>query len=154
MTTYYLLICAADTVNEDTRFFKIAAGSSAIDATRIQALRLLASSQGWYFAQYSHDTTDFLLKISLSLRKMPDDLNFRHLRVGQFLSAWKSFSQAQCSGNKPTKKTTENRKQAHRRAFNIPDHVIRKAESVRRTKPRSMHLDFMDYLNSIFSHFN
>lgn len=151
MTTYYLLICAADTVNEDTRFFKIAAGSSAIDATRIHALRLLASSQGWYFAQYSHNTADFLLKISLSLRKMPDDLNFRHLRVGQFLSAWKSFSQAQCSGNKPDRKTTESHKQARRKTFNVPDHVIHHAESVRRTKPKSLHKDFMDYLNSIFS---
>ena len=150
MTTYYLLICAADTVNEDTRFFKIAAGSSAIDATRIHALRLLASSQGWYFAQYTHDTADFLLKISLSLRKMPDDLNFRHLRVGQFLSAWKSFSQAQCSGNKPDRKTTESHKQARRKTFNVPDHVIHHAESVRRTKPKSLHKDFMDYLNSIF----
>ena len=151
MTTYYLLICAADIVNEDTRFFKIAAGSSAIDATRIHALRLLASSQGWYFAQYSHNTADFLLKISLSLRKMPDDLNFRHLRVGQFLSAWKSFSQAQCSGNKPDRKTTESHKQARRKTFNVPDHVIHHAESVRRTKPKSLHKDFMDYLNSIFS---
>lgn len=151
MTTYYLLICAADTVNEDTRFFKITAGSSAIDATRIHALRLLASSQGWYFAQYSHNTADFLLKISLSLRKMPDDLNFRHLRVGQFLSAWKSFSQAQCSGNKPDRKTTESHKQARRKTFNVPDHVIHHAESVRRTKPKSLHKDFMDYLNSIFS---
>lgn len=151
MTTYYLLICAADTVNEDTRFFKIAAGSSAIDATRIHALRMLASSQGWYFAKYTHDTADFLLKISLSLRKMPDDLNFRHLRVGQFLSAWKSFSQSQCSGNKPDRKTTESRKQARRKAFNVPDNVIQHAESVRRTKPKSLHLDFMVYLNSIFS---
>ena len=151
MTTYYLLICAADIINEDTRFFKIAAGTSAIDATRIHALRLLASSQGWYFAQYTHDTADFLLKISLSLRKMPDDLNFRHLRVGQFLSAWKSFSQAQCSGNKPDRKTTESHKQARRKTFNVPDHVIHHAESVRRTKPKSLHKDFMDYLNSIFS---
>lgn len=151
MTTYYLLICAADIINEDTRFFKIAAGTSAIEATRVHALRLLASSQGWYFAQYSHNTADFLLKISLSLRKMPDDLNFRHLRVGQFLSAWKSFSQAQCSGNKPDRKTTESHKQARRKTFNVPDHVIHHAESVRRTKPKSLHKDFMDYLNSIFS---
>lgn len=146
MTTSYLLIVAGDVIDYTTLFCRIKVGSSDADQARLHALRVLASQQNWYFAKYTHNTSDFMLRISLSLSVMPDELNIISLPIAKFLSAWKKFRQHQSADRFPTSSKQFSRRQAHHQRVTSPKGVLQHAESVRRIKPKSFLKDFYAYL--------
>lgn len=149
MTHYYLLIVAGEEIDETTRFFKIAVGSGAADVAGILALKALAAAHHWYFAKYSHETTDFLLKISLSLSRQPDDLNMTRLPIRKFLSAWKKFCKMQEQPSSSSQEASERRKKRDFSAKNVPPRVIQHAEARVRNKPKLIVVEFYRYLNSV-----
>lgn len=149
MTHYYLLIVAGEEIDETTRFFKIAVGSGAADVAGIPAMKALAAAHHWYFAKYSHETTDFLLKISLSLSRQPDDLNMTHLPIRKFLSAWKKFCKMQERPSSSSQEASHGRKKRDFSAKKVPPRVIQHAEARVRNKPKLIVVEFYRYLNSV-----
>ena len=95
MTRIYLLIIAGTVINHSSGFFKIALGESAEDVARKHALAKLAAQHNWYFSQYDNRASDFLLKISLSLDVLPDELGIVHVSGRKFMAAYKKFTKPQ-----------------------------------------------------------
>lgn len=150
MTKFYLLIIAGKVIDEQSRFYKIAIGSGAADAPRLHALKVLASSQNWYFRPYTHEVAEFLLRVAISMSRMPDELLGGVITAEKFLSAWKKFSKLQCSGQHPINKPTSGRKQALNQRFKPPKQVLQTAECVARSKPKFRQIHFIEYLHTIY----
>lgn len=152
MTTYFLLIIAGNTIDEHSRFYKIKVGSTAADKAGVHALKVLASSRQWYFAPYTHGSADFLLRVAISLSRMPDDLNMTIVPVRTFLHAWKEFSKTDVSHSGTVNQEPTSSKRAHHQRKRLPQAVLQRAECVRRSKPQSVETDFTEYLNNYYSH--
>lgn len=148
MLRYYLLIIAGRVIDDDTLYFKISVGVNKADQMNVHVLKVLAAENGWYFNQYDHNTSDFLLQIALSQAIMPDDLEIRNMKLQNFLHAWLTF----CKANNVPKKDATRSKVSHQRAQRQPKishvSVLRHAESVTRSKPKFLLQDFRRYLTS------
>lgn len=148
MLRYYLLIIAGRVIDDDTLYFKISVGSNRADQMNVHVLKVLAAENGWYFNQYDHNTSDFLLQIALSQAIMPDDLEIRNMKLQNFLHAWLTF----CKANNVPKKDAARSLVSHQRAHRQPKishvYVLRHAESVERSKPKFLLQDFRRYLTS------
>lgn len=148
MLRYYLLIIAGRVIDDDTLYFKISVGVNKADQMNVHVLKVLAAENGWYFNQYDHNTSDFLLQIALSQAIMPDDLEIRNMKLQNFLHAWLTF----CKANNVPKKDAARSQVSHQRAQRQPKishvSVLRHAESVTRSKPKFLLQDFRRYLTS------
>lgn len=148
MLRYYLLIIAGRVIDDDTLYFKISVGDNKADLMNVHVLKVLAAENGWYFNQYDHKTSDFLLQIALSQAMMPDDLEIRQMKLQKFLHAWLTF----CKANNVPKKDAARSQVSHQRAHRQPKisqiSVLRHAESGTRIKPKFLLQDFKRYLTS------
>lgn len=148
MLRYYLLIIAGRVIDDDTLYFKISVGDNKADQMNVHVLKVLAAENGWYFNQYDHKTSDFLLQIALSQAMMPDDLEIRQMKLQKFLHAWLTF----CKANNVPKKDAARSQVSHQRAHRQPKisqiSVLRHAECGTRSKPKFLLKDFKHYITS------
>lgn len=148
MLRYYLLIIAGRVIDDDTLYFKISVGDNKADQMNVHVLKVLAAENGWYFNQYDHKTSDFLLQIALSQAMMPDDLEIRQMKLQMFLHTWLTF----CKANNVPRKDAAHSQVSHQRAHRQPKisqiSVLRHAESGKRIKPKFLLKDFKHYLTS------
>lgn len=150
MTRYYLLIIAGTVINYHSGFFKISLSESAEDVARKHALAKLAAQHNWFFALYDNKTSDFLLKISLSLDVMPDELGIIHVSGRKFIAAYKKFTKPQQDQPQASNKQASGKRKASRQAAGLPKNVLQHAECVRRTKPKFVLTEFINYLQQSF----
>lgn len=148
MLRYYLLIIAGSVIDDDTLYFKISVGDNKADQMNVHVLKVLAAENGWYFSQYDHKTSDFLLQIALSQAMMPDDLEIRQMKLQKFLHAWLTFCKANNFPKKDAARSPVSNHQAHRKPIFSQVSVLRHAESVTRSKPKFLLQDFKRYLTS------
>lgn len=146
MTRYYLLIIAGTVINHSSGFFKIAFGENATDVARLHALAKIASQHNWYFSPYDNKAADFLLKISLSFGCLPDELGICHFSGCRFMAAYKTFAKTHQVQPQAANKQASGKRKAHRQAASLPRSVIQHAESVRRTKPKFVLSELINYL--------
>lgn len=146
MTRIYLLIIAGTVINHSSGFFKIALGESAEDVARKHALAKLAAQHNWYFSQYDNRASDFLLKISLSLDVLPDELGIVHVSGRKFMAAYKKFTKPQQAQQQTDNKQASGKRKASRQTAGLPRRVIQHAECVTRTKPKFVLTEFINYL--------
>ena len=146
MTRIYLLIIAGTVINHSSGFFKITLGESAEDVARKHALAKLADQHNWYFSQYDNRASDFLLKISLSLDVLPDELGIIHVSGRKFMAAYRKFTKPQQAQQQAGNKQASSKRKASRQAAGLPKNVLRHAESVTRTKPKFVLTEFINYL--------
>lgn len=146
MTRCYLLIIAGSVINHHSGFFKITLGESAEDVARKHALAKLAAQHNWFFSQYDNRASDFLLKISLSLDVLPDELGIVHISGRKFMAAYKKFTKPQQAQQQTDNKQASGKRKASRQAAGLPRRVIQHAESVGRTKPKFVLTEFINYL--------
>lgn len=59
MTHYFLYIKAGAVINEDTRFYKVAVGESAVGIRHQAWLEAFAAEHGHMFCKWSHDAVAF-----------------------------------------------------------------------------------------------
>lgn len=147
MTTYHLLIIADSTIDHTTRFFKIGVGNNFTDNLRLKALQVLANHYNWFFAPYSHEVADFMLRVAQSLSVRPDELNCRFVGIRRFMVAWTRFRKLHPANNYPQEKPTSSKKTNRNRLNKPPQAVLQAAECVRRNKPKSFSKDFCIYLD-------
>ena len=62
MTKYYLYIKTGVRLDADTRFYKVGSGESESQLRILSWLEAYAVEHGHFFALWSHDAADFLLK--------------------------------------------------------------------------------------------
>lgn len=62
MTNYFLYIKAGAVLNEDTRFYKVAIGESAVGIRHHAWLEAYAAEHGHMFCKWSHDAVEFYSK--------------------------------------------------------------------------------------------
>lgn len=148
MLRYYLLIIAGRVIDDDTLYFKISVGDNKAGQMNVHVLKVLAAENGWYFSQYDHKTSDFLLQIALSQAMMPDDLEIRQMKLQKFLHAWLTFCKANNVPKKDAAHSPVSNHQAHRKPKISQVSVLRHAESVTRSKPKFLLQDFKRYLTS------
>lgn len=146
MTRIYLLIIAGTVINHSSGFFKITLGESAEDVARKHALAKLAAQHNWYFSQYDNRASDFLLKISLSLDVLPDELGIIHVSGRKFMAAYKKFAKPQQAQQQTDNKQASGKRRASRQAAGLPKNVIQHAEARVRTKPKFVLTEFINYL--------
>lgn len=146
MTRIYLLIIAGTVINHSSGFFKITLGESAEDVARKHALAKLAAQHNWFFALYDNKASDFLLKISLLLDVLPDELGIIHVSGRKFMAAYKKFANKQQAQHQTDNKQASGKRRASRQAAGLPKNVIRHAECVERTKPKFVLTEFINYL--------
>lgn len=146
MTRYYLLIIAGTVIDHHSGFFKISIGESAEDVARRHAIAKLAALHNWYFSIYDNTAADFLLKISLSLGCLPDELGNIHVTARKFMAAYKRFTNTQQDQPQASNKQASGKRKASRQAAGIPKNVLQHAECVRRTKPKFVLTEFINYL--------
>lgn len=146
MTRYYLLIIAGTVINYHSGFFKISLGDSAEDVARKHALAKIAAQHNWFFALYDNKASDFLLKISLSLDVLPDELGIIHVSGRKFMAAYKKFANKQMAHHQTDNKQASDKRRASRQAAGMPRQVIQHAESVGRSKPKFVLTEFINYL--------
>ena len=146
MTRIYLLIIAGTVINHSSGFFKITLGDSAEDVARKHALAKLAAQHNWYFSSYDNKASDFLLKISLSLDCLPDELGVIHVSGRKFMAAYRKFTKPQQAQQQTDNKQASDKRRASRQAAGLPKNVIRHAERVTRTKPKFVLTEFINYL--------
>lgn len=148
MLRYYLLIIAGRVIDDDTLYFKISVGDNKADQMNVHVLKVLAAENGWYFNQYDHNTSDFLLQIALSQAIMPNDLEIRYMKLQNFLHAWLTFCKANNVPKKDAARSRVSNQRAHRQPKISHVSVLRHAESVTRSKPKLLLQDFRRYLTS------
>lgn len=148
MLRYYLLIIAGRVIDDDTLYFKISVGDNKADQMNVHVLKVLAAENGWYFSQYDHKTSDFLLQIALSQAMMPDDLELRQMKLQKFLHAWLTFCKANNVPKNNAARSQVNHHRAHRQPKISHVSVLRHAESVTRSKPKFLLQDFRRYLTT------
>lgn len=146
MTRIYLLIIAGTVIDHSSGYFKITLGDSAEDVARKHALAKLAAQHNWYFSQYDNRASDFLLKISLSLDVLPDEMGIIHVSGRKFMAAYKKFTKPQQAQQQTDNKQASGKRKASRQAAGLPKNVIRHAECVTRTKPKFVLTEFINYL--------
>ena len=146
MTRYYLLIIAGTVINHHSGFFKISLGESAEDVARKHALAKLAAQHNWFFALYDNKVSDFLLKISLSLDVLPDELGIIHVSGRKFMAALRKFTSTPPELQQASNKQASSKRKASRQAAGLPKNVLQHAERVRRTKPKFVLTEFINYL--------
>lgn len=146
MTRYYLLIIAGTVIDHHSGFFKISIGDGAEDVARKHAIAKLAAQHNWYFSLYDNKASDFLLKIALSLGCMPDELGNIHVTARKFLAAYRRFTNTQQVQQQAGNKQASGKRKASRQAAGLPKNVLQHAERVRRTKPKFVLTEFINYL--------
>lgn len=146
MTRIYLLIIAGTVIDHHSGFFKISIGESAEDVARKHALAKLAAQHNWYFSQYDNRASDFLLKISLSLDVLPDELGIIHVSGRKFMAAYKKFTKPKQAQQKTDNKQASSKRKASRQAAGLPKNVLQHAEARVRTKPKFVLTEFINYL--------
>ena len=146
MTRYYLLIIAGTVIDHHSGFFKISIGESAEDVARRHAIAKLAALHNWYFSIYDNTAADFLLKISLSLGCLPDELGIIHVSGRKFMAAYKKFTKPQQAQQQADNKQASGKRKASRQAAGLPKNVLQHAECVTRTKPKFVLTEFINYL--------
>lgn len=67
MTHYYLYIKAGQTLDTDTRFYKVGIGESEIQRKKLAWLEAYAFEHGHFFVRWSLDAVDFLVKCQKSI---------------------------------------------------------------------------------------
>ena len=68
MKSYYLYIEAGQEVNDTSKFFKVAIGTSARDQRDLRTLMLWAEKNGHYFKVWSREVDDFVKNLARSLQ--------------------------------------------------------------------------------------
>lgn len=67
MTHYYLYIKAAQTLDTDTRFYKVGVGESEVQRKKMAWLESYAIEHGHFFVLWSPEAVDFMLKCQQSI---------------------------------------------------------------------------------------
>ncbi len=137
MKTYHLLIVAGSCITRESRFYKVAVGSSQKDIRCCRFLTDNSAAQGHYFQQWCADTCIFLEKIAKSLSVGLHDLQVMRIDISELVSCIKTHRDT-------PKIPAMSRTAAYARQIIDPAfyfqrqlNVIRKAEAKQRNKPKA-----------------
>ena len=67
MTHYYLYIKAGQTLDTDTRFYKVGIGESESQTRKLAWLKAYAHEHGHFFVIWSQDAANFMIKCQVSI---------------------------------------------------------------------------------------
>lgn len=86
MKSYHLLIVAGACISLDTKFYKVAIGTSKKDVRYSQFIQEYAATHGHFFAIWSEETSIFLEKIAASLSQQLHELPFHKINVSDLVT--------------------------------------------------------------------
>lgn len=137
MKSYHLLIVAGACISHDTRFYKVAIGTSQKDVRCCQFLSDFAAAQGHYFERWSHETNLFLEKIAASLSKQLHELPFHKINVADLVTFIKRHRDT--PKIPPLSRSAAFARQILNPAalFQRQINVLRRAEAKQRKKPKA-----------------
>lgn len=137
MKSYYLLIVCGATLTPDTKFYKVAIGSSQRDVRCCRFLTQWAQKEGHFFEKWCVATDLFLEKIAQSLSLKVLQLQFTSIEIRSLIGYIKAHGVT--PKIPPLSKSAAYCRQIIDPAmhFSMQINVIRRAEAQQRKKPKA-----------------
>lgn len=86
MTKYYLYVMAGATIDESSRWFRVAIGASAAERRVLSSLQFYAAGHGHYFKCWCREVDEFLGEL---VRHYPDNMPLVPIKGAQLLAFFK-----------------------------------------------------------------